>query len=198
MDNISQFNPPMANMINDMVCLQQEIDVISAELWGLCKSNVLWNAVSHFFQLFLHQTLALVCASTSAFAPQPSAFVSKELSASAPVIDNLGSNLAVKNLLLNVESSAGLLTKVAKSGLISKAQEEQDSRRSWHFSFQVGTIVTASHWPRDPSSLANHLWLGPTCLSHFGSCHFDSSASYWSRWFGIVSSGLCCCWYHSR
>jgi hypothetical protein len=75
------------------------------------------------FQLFLHQTLALVCASTSAFAPQPSAFVSKELSASAPVIDNLGSNLAVKNLLLNVESSAGLLTKVVKSGLISKAQE---------------------------------------------------------------------------
>ena len=33
MDNISQFNPPMANMINDMVlCLQQGIDVISAEL----------------------------------------------------------------------------------------------------------------------------------------------------------------------
>jgi hypothetical protein len=79
--------------------------------------------VSHFFQLFLHQTLALVCASTSAFAPQPSAFISKELSASTPVIDNLASNLAVKNLWLNVESSAGLLTKVAKSGLISKAQE---------------------------------------------------------------------------
>ena len=73
MDNTSQFNPPMANMIHDTVCLQQEIDVISAELRGLCKSNVLWNAVSHFFQLFLHQTLALVCASTSAFAPQPRA-----------------------------------------------------------------------------------------------------------------------------
>jgi hypothetical protein len=41
LDNISQFNPPMANMINDTVCLQQEIDVISAELRGLCKSNVL-------------------------------------------------------------------------------------------------------------------------------------------------------------
>jgi hypothetical protein len=33
MDNISQFNPPMADMINDTVlCLQQGIDVISAEL----------------------------------------------------------------------------------------------------------------------------------------------------------------------
>ena len=41
MDYISQFNPPMANMINDTVCLQHEIDVISAELRGLCKSNVL-------------------------------------------------------------------------------------------------------------------------------------------------------------
>ena len=64
-------------------------------------------------QLFLHQTLALGCASTSAFAPQPSAFVSKGLSASTPVIDNLGKNLAVKNLLLNVEFSAGLLIKAA-------------------------------------------------------------------------------------
>ena len=32
MDNISQFNPPMANMINGTVCLQRGIDVISAEL----------------------------------------------------------------------------------------------------------------------------------------------------------------------
>ena len=70
----------------------------------------------------LQQTLALVCASTSAFAPQPSAFVSKALSASIPTVDNLGNNLAVKSLLLNVESS-GLLTKVARSGLLSKAQE---------------------------------------------------------------------------
>jgi len=32
MDNISHFNPPLAIMINDTACLQQGIDVISAEL----------------------------------------------------------------------------------------------------------------------------------------------------------------------
>jgi hypothetical protein len=37
-------------------------------------------------------------------------------------VDSLGNNVAVKNLLIDVESS-GLLTQVSKSGLLSKAQE---------------------------------------------------------------------------
>jgi hypothetical protein len=37
-------------------------------------------------------------------------------------VDSLGNNIAVKNLLKDVESS-GLLTQVAQSGLLSKAQE---------------------------------------------------------------------------
>jgi hypothetical protein len=40
----------------------------------------------------------------------------------ADEVDYLGNNIAVKNLLEEVESS-GLLTKVAQSGLLSKAQE---------------------------------------------------------------------------
>jgi hypothetical protein len=59
----------------------------------------------------------------------------------------VGSNLAIKNFLLNVESSAGLLTKVAKSGLISKAQEEQDSRRSWHFSSKLEPLLKLATGP---------------------------------------------------
>lgn len=39
----------------------------------------------------------------------------------APEVDNVGNNVAVKNLLTQVEES-GLLTKVAQSGLLSKAQ----------------------------------------------------------------------------
>jgi hypothetical protein len=39
----------------------------------------------------------------------------------APTNDSLGNNIAVKNLLLDVEGS-GLLTKVAQSGLLSKAK----------------------------------------------------------------------------
>ena len=37
-------------------------------------------------------------------------------------VDTLGNNIAVKNLLIDVESS-GLLSKVASSGLLSKAQK---------------------------------------------------------------------------
>ena len=69
--------------------------------------------------------IALAIATTSAFAPQPAAFRAKTpLSASprAPVVDNLGNNIAVKNLLLNVEQSK-LLSKVAASGLLSNAQQ---------------------------------------------------------------------------
>ena len=40
----------------------------------------------------------------------------------ADEVDQVGNNIAVKNLLEDVESS-GLLTKVAQSGLLSKAQE---------------------------------------------------------------------------
>ena len=40
----------------------------------------------------------------------------------ADEVDSLGNNIAVKNLLTDVESS-GLLTQVAQSGLLSKAQE---------------------------------------------------------------------------
>ena len=206
--SISQFNPPMANMINDTVCLQQEIDVISAELRGLCKSNVLWNPVSHLFQLFLHQTLALVCASTSAFAPQPSAFVSKELSASTPLLTTL---VATSLSRTTRSMSSPLLVSWPRwpnpvsSGRLkkSKAQEEQGSR-SWHFSFQVGTIVAASRWPRDPSTLANPLWLGPTCLSHLaltilipvpviGAAGFASAAAAFVA-VGIIPDGWGYCY----
>lgn len=66
-----------------------------------------------------------MCASTSAFAPQPASFtVSKPLAASSlpgAEVDPYGNNVAVKKLLMDVESS-GLLTKVAQSGLLSKAQ----------------------------------------------------------------------------
>ena len=65
---------------------------------------------------------ALALATTNAFAPQPSQSLSKKpLSATTPIVDNLGNNIAVKNLLINVEQSK-LLSKVAASGLLSKAQ----------------------------------------------------------------------------
>lgn len=74
----------------------------------------------------LFAPLALACASTSAFAPpQTSGVAFKPLAAASTLpgaeVDSTGNNVAVKNLLLNVESS-GLLTKVAQSGLLSKAQ----------------------------------------------------------------------------
>eukprot|EP00545_Synedropsis_sp_CCMP1620_P009973 CAMPEP_0119012544 /NCGR_PEP_ID=MMETSP1176-20130426/6896_1 /TAXON_ID=265551 /ORGANISM="Synedropsis recta cf, Strain CCMP1620" /LENGTH=197 /DNA_ID=CAMNT_0006965527 /DNA_START=41 /DNA_END=634 /DNA_ORIENTATION=- len=71
---------------------------------------------------------ALACASTSAFAPQPSSFATRSTSSLAAStlpgaeVDSTGNNVAVKKLLVGIESS-GLLTKVAKSGLLSKAQD---------------------------------------------------------------------------
>jgi hypothetical protein len=48
--------------------------------------------------------------------------VSAVKSSYASEVDSLGNNVAVKNLLQDVEAS-GLLTQVAQSGLLSKAQE---------------------------------------------------------------------------
>ena len=80
------------------------------------------TCVSFFFRVFLFTALA--AATTSAFAPAPGAQQSVvSLRASlADQVDTVGNNVAVKNLLEDVESS-GLLTKVAQSGLLSKAQE---------------------------------------------------------------------------
>jgi len=69
---------------------------------------------------------ALLATTANAFAPaSPNAartFVPKPLAASSiSAVDEKGNNIAVKDLLTQVESS-GLLTKVAKSGLLSKAQ----------------------------------------------------------------------------
>eukprot|EP00525_Craspedostauros_australis_P008923 CAMPEP_0198114016 /NCGR_PEP_ID=MMETSP1442-20131203/5522_1 /TAXON_ID= /ORGANISM="Craspedostauros australis, Strain CCMP3328" /LENGTH=191 /DNA_ID=CAMNT_0043771229 /DNA_START=92 /DNA_END=667 /DNA_ORIENTATION=+ len=67
---------------------------------------------------------AAAATTTSAFAPQPRAAVSTTpLAASlADEVDGLGNNIAVRDLLTQVESS-GLLTQVARSGLLSKAQK---------------------------------------------------------------------------
>uniref|UniRef100_A0A7S3Q092 Uncharacterized protein n=1 Tax=Chaetoceros debilis TaxID=122233 RepID=A0A7S3Q092_9STRA len=62
---------------------------------------------------------ALVASSASAFAPVP---VSR--SAVAPLnarVDAIGNNIAVQNLLIQVEETK-LLSKIAQSGLLSKAQ----------------------------------------------------------------------------
>ena len=56
----------------------------------------------------------------SAFAPNTAPKNSFALRAAQ--VDSYGNNIAVKNLLTQVESS-GLLTKVASSGLLSKAQD---------------------------------------------------------------------------
>lgn len=66
---------------------------------------------------------ALFLASASAFAPSQTQSPVSALRASdiREEVDTLGNNIAVKNLLTDVES-AGLLTKVAQSGLLSKAQ----------------------------------------------------------------------------
>lgn len=66
---------------------------------------------------------ALFISSASAFAPASNGLrvVSSLNAASPPVVDNSGNNIAVKDLLEQVESS-GLLTKVAQAGLLSKAQ----------------------------------------------------------------------------
>jgi hypothetical protein len=69
---------------------------------------------------------ALFCTSASAFAPAGSAasrttFVLRQAAAVIPEDDAIGNNIAVKNLLLDIEESR-LLSKVAASGLLSKAQ----------------------------------------------------------------------------
>eukprot|EP00559_Dactyliosolen_fragilissimus_P006796 CAMPEP_0184871540 /NCGR_PEP_ID=MMETSP0580-20130426/40778_1 /TAXON_ID=1118495 /ORGANISM="Dactyliosolen fragilissimus" /LENGTH=194 /DNA_ID=CAMNT_0027374211 /DNA_START=71 /DNA_END=655 /DNA_ORIENTATION=- len=68
---------------------------------------------------------AFLASSVAAFAPvsipsRPA--VGKLNAASAPEVDNIGNNVAVKNLLSKVESTR-LLSKVAEAGLLSKAQE---------------------------------------------------------------------------
>ena len=71
---------------------------------------------------------ALVATCASAFAPAGTASRRNFLSRTGvkalviPEDDDLGNNIAVKNLLLNIEESR-LLSQVAASGLLSKAQE---------------------------------------------------------------------------
>lgn len=94
---------------------------MTVERYFCAVSHILTSHLPSFHQL----PAALACASTNAFAPQPSVGATKPLAASTlpgAEVDSVGNNVAVKNLLLNVEDS-GLLSKVAKSGLLSKAQK---------------------------------------------------------------------------
>jgi hypothetical protein len=87
---------------------------------------VIFCLITHFLSLcrYCVNISAAACSAASAFAPAPLAQRNVALRATsyADEVDYLGNNLAVKNLLEQVESS-GLLTKVAQSGLLSKAQE---------------------------------------------------------------------------
>lgn len=72
---------------------------------------------------FYYYFVALVASAASAFAPASIAQPDISLRASlADEVDFVGNNVAVKNLLTDIEK-AGLLTKVAQSGLLSKAQK---------------------------------------------------------------------------
>jgi Protein of unknown function (DUF1118) len=75
----------------------------------------------------LFSILALLAATATAFSPVGTHLPRRTTTvarhaALAEEVDSVGNNMAVKTLLINVESS-GLLTKVAQSGLLSKAQE---------------------------------------------------------------------------
>ena len=80
---------------------------------------------SSFLLCFCWPIPAVACATASAFAPAPFAHRGLQpLSAStfANEVDAVGNNVAVKNLLIQIEEQ-GLLTKVAQSGLLSKAEK---------------------------------------------------------------------------
>ena len=64
---------------------------------------------------------ALTATSAAAFAPSPRTAFVTSLDAKA-VVDSIGNNVAVRNLLVDIEQSK-LLSKVAQSGLLSKAQD---------------------------------------------------------------------------
>jgi len=80
-----------------------------------------YNVSSHASCWIL--SLVLLAATVSAFAPVSRHSMSTSLRSSslADEVDTIGNNIAIKNLLTEVESSR-LLTKVAQSGLLSKAQ----------------------------------------------------------------------------
>jgi hypothetical protein len=85
------------------------------------------------YRIVYYTITALLCSVTAAFVPASRpAFAATSLSAAAAPskgttvygkeVDSIGNNIAVKNLLENVERS-GLLSAVARSGLLSKAQK---------------------------------------------------------------------------
>ncbi len=89
-----------------------------------CRVRGIWQVWTTTLILpFLVVCLVFFAASVSAFAPASrNAGRSSLRSASlADEVDQVGNNVAVKNLLEEVQST-GLLTKVAQSGLLSKAQ----------------------------------------------------------------------------
>jgi hypothetical protein len=83
------------------------------------------------FFLLCHAPTALLCSVSAAFVPasRPAFAVTSSLSAKATQgttvygseVDSIGNNIAVKNLLQNVERK-GLLSAVASSGLLRNAQ----------------------------------------------------------------------------
>jgi len=80
------------------------------------------------FDRYIHNTLytALFATAANAFVPssqqQRQALSLHVTTTIRDEVDSIGNNVAVKELLVQIESS-GLLTKVAESGLLSKAQD---------------------------------------------------------------------------
>ena len=68
-----------------------------------------------------HYVTALIATSAAAFAPQQNAAFVSKLAAMPAEVDTVGNNIAVRDLLVDIEKSR-LLSKVAQSGLLSKAQ----------------------------------------------------------------------------
>lgn len=68
-----------------------------------------------------HYVTALIATSAAAFAPQQNAAFVSKLAATPAEVDSVGNNIAVRDLLVGIEKSR-LLSQVAQSGLLSKAQ----------------------------------------------------------------------------
>jgi hypothetical protein len=84
--------------------------------------RTVFNALPSFspYCIIRRHYIALLATSAAAFAPQQNAAFVTKLGAIAEV-DSVGNNIAVRDLLVDIEK-AKLLSQVAESGLLSKAQ----------------------------------------------------------------------------
>jgi len=78
-------------------------------------------SLTFFCHSSINSFIALLATSVAAFAPSVSNRVNV-VKLNAAEVDNVGNNIAVKDLLTSVENSR-LLSQVARSGLLSKAQD---------------------------------------------------------------------------